>query len=125
MDYSASYKKFAEKYLGRSLRKQDGVSAAEISRAEKRLGVQLPEALRVYYRVAGNANELNTAHNQFYALSALEVEGDYLLFMDENQSVVSWGFRLADLKKKNPRVWQRNNSPRLNGTRRSNRSRRS
>lgn len=32
-----------------------------------------------------------------------------LVFADENQGVVSWGFREADLTEADPTVWQRNN----------------
>ena len=111
MDHTASFNAFAKKYLDRSLCKNDSVSVKEISKAEKRLGKKLPLALREYYRVAGNAEDLNTIHNHLYSIDNLEVDGDYLVFMDENQSVVSWGIRIEDLGKENPTVWQRNNTP--------------
>jgi hypothetical protein len=100
----------AAKYLDRALVRRDAISERRIAIVERRLGLLLPEALRAYYWVAGRAAALNTAHNQLLYPEDLGVEDNHLMFMDENQSVVSWGFRLADLAKADPVVWQRNNT---------------
>ncbi len=78
--------------------------------AEGRLGLRLPVALRAYYRLAGEA-EINTLHNQLLPPEDLEVQEGHLLFMDENQGVVSWGVRVKDLGAPDPVVQQRNNTP--------------
>jgi len=105
------YDGIAVAYLGRGLARRDGLSEAVIARAEKLLGVRLPEALREYYACAGNASGLNEAHNHFRNPRDLYFEGEYLMFMDENQAVVSWGIKRADLGEADPVVWQRNNTP--------------
>ena len=55
---------------------------------------------------------MNRIHNEFCNIEDLTVEDDYLIFMHENQSVVSWGIPLSSLKEENPAVWQRNNKSR-------------
>jgi hypothetical protein len=80
----------AAKYLDRALVRRDAISERRIAIVERRLGLLLPEALRAYYRVAGRAAALNTAHNQLLYPEDLGVEDNHLMFMDENQSVVSW-----------------------------------
>ena len=53
MDYRQLYDRLAVNFLGRSLASGDGLPANEIDEAERRIGVALPTALRVYYLVAG------------------------------------------------------------------------
>jgi hypothetical protein len=73
--------------------------------------VRIPASLAYYYQRAGRCAVLNALHHRLHAPAELVVENDYLLFMDENQSVVSWGFRRADCDQDDPTVWQRNNTP--------------
>ncbi|MEW6210795.1 MAG: SMI1/KNR4 family protein [Acidobacteriota bacterium] len=110
MDFASRYNRMVLKLLGRSLRRRDGSSERKIREAEKRLDIKLPLALREYHRVAGNLAELNKQHNQLLDLSDLVVEEGHLIFMHENQWVVSWGIRIEDLSCEDPAVWQRNNS---------------
>jgi cell wall assembly regulator SMI1 len=110
MDFASRYDQMVLKLLGRNLERRDGSSEREIRRAEKRLEHTLPLALREYYRVAGNLARLNKRHNQLLDLSDLVVEDNHLIFMHENQGVVSWGVRIEDLSREDPEVWQRNNS---------------
>jgi hypothetical protein len=108
-DYTEHFRKLARGYLGGPLRAEESMSEEKVHEAERRLGLTLPNALRAYYLVAGNCKTLNLRHDRLYAPENLEVDGDYLMFMDENQSVVSWGLRLSDLDEPDPIVWQRNN----------------
>jgi hypothetical protein len=80
-------------------------------RAEKRLGLALPPALRDYYLLAGAAAE-NREHNRLFAPEELVVEEDRLLFMEENQGVVTWGAALGRGPRADPVVWQRVNGDR-------------
>ena len=74
--------------------------------------MRIPGSLAYYYQRAGRCAALNALHHRLYAPAELVVvEGGYLRFMDENQSVVSWGFRTADCHVDDPTVWQRNNTP--------------
>ena len=109
--YSLSVDEIAPRYLGRGFTAEDGLPATAVDEAQQRLGVRIPASLAYYYQRAGRCTGLNALHHRFYAPSELVVESGYLLFMDENQSVVSWGFRTADCDEDDPTVWQRNNTP--------------
>lgn len=111
MTFEHSYRALARKFARRDLRPGDGVDERDLIAAEERLGVRLPAALRVFYRAVGHAPDLARVHNRLLAPSEIAADGRHLVFMEENQSVVSWGFRLADLAKEDPVVWQRNNTP--------------
>jgi len=110
MDFDAAYSKLIERHLGKLPRRTDGVPDAAIRRREKELGVKLPTSLRVYYRTAGKLTQQNKMHNILYDLHDLHVEDGFLIFMEENQAVVHWCFRLHDLDQIDPEVWQRVNS---------------
>jgi hypothetical protein len=97
--------------FGRGLRKRDGVSALRLRKAEERLGFKLPGALREFYGLAGAARETRR-HNWLYEPEDLVVEQRYLVFMDENQSVVQWGIPVRLLRRTDPGVWQRVNGDR-------------
>jgi hypothetical protein len=90
---------------------RDGVREQRLVRAEKRLGLALPAALRDYYLLAGAAAE-NREHNLLFAPEELIVEEGRLMFMEENQAVVTWGLPLGPGKRADPTVWQRVNSDR-------------
>jgi hypothetical protein len=106
-----TYQRLAERYLGRKLTHSDGIPAELIERAEKSLGLVLPAVVRDYYITCGRNDRFNRTHNFIRPLEAIAVEDGYLVFMDENQDVVSWGIPLADIAAAHPIVWQRNNTP--------------
>ena len=95
--------------FSRPLRKGDAVPEARLRRAEKRLGVALPGAMRDYYLLAGSAAE-NREHNVLFTPDELALEGGYLVFMEENQAVVHWGIPLSLTRRADPQVWQRVNA---------------
>jgi|SRR5208282_215947 len=95
--------------LGRGLTKRDGVAAtASLTAAEKRLKLQLPTALKIYYEMAGRL-QINTEHNVLYQPKSLTRLNDKLVFMEENQAVVFWGVDVAALNQLDPEVFQANN----------------
>jgi cell wall assembly regulator SMI1 len=96
-------------HVARDPRRADGCSEAAIAKAERRLGARLPEALRTYYLVAGRLDELNSAHNLLYGLGQLEIQDRRVIFMEENQAVVHWGFAVKSLADADPIVYQRAN----------------
>ncbi len=100
----------AERFLKRALLPTDALAPDLIASAERRLDIVLPESLRTYYSMAGECRDFNVVHNYLVPPSELGLDDDYLVFMQENQSVVSWGFRVSDLKQADPIVWQRNNT---------------
>src|SRR5688572_31484741 len=103
-------KEFVSRYLGRPWTAADGLLEKEIKKVETRLGIKLPSALRDFYLSVGAVSDLCSIHNVIFHPKDLVFEDGYLMFMDENQSVVSWGIKKKDLKKADPETWQRNNS---------------
>jgi len=108
--FASTFDALAVRYLGRHLSAADGVPPEELERHELRLGVRLPDALRAYMEMAGAVPEWNTIHNRFFSAEQLCFEDDFLIFMDENQGVVSWGIPRAELARADPPVWQRTNA---------------
>jgi hypothetical protein len=109
-NHAKTCKGFVEHYLGRPWTSADGLSEKDVKKAESRLGVTLPAALRTFYLSVGAVSELCCIHNTIFPPNDLSFEEGYLMFMDENQSVVSWGIKKKDLKMSDPEAWQRNNS---------------
>jgi hypothetical protein len=105
------YDDHSRRFLGRSLEPTDGLSEDEIKRGEERLKLRLPSALREYYLKAGALTEFNSIHNFILTPDELHVEDGFLMFMEENQGVVSWGLKISDFETNDPEAWQRNNTP--------------
>lgn len=85
-------------------------SAASVVRAEPRLGVRMPQALRDYYLALGNLSELNQAHNHLLAPADWYLESGELVFLVENQAVVFWGVAATDTRGADAAVFQGVNS---------------
>jgi hypothetical protein len=93
---------FRDKLL-EPLAETDGVTDVEIEAGLN--GASLPQSVRAYWRVAGN-HWLNTNHNQWLGLGEFQTNGEYTVFMIENQGVVAWAFRTDDLNAADPIVYQ-------------------
>jgi hypothetical protein len=82
-----------------------GFSINQMAEAESRLNLALPEALKDYFAVAGKSREMMDADFRLLAPEHLRVEGQYLVFCEENEWPAQWGIKLDDLAKfPNPRV---------------------
>lgn len=88
-DFGEQYRQ-AFSSLGRPLRRQDGIPEKELLAAEKQLGLRVPAALRDYYRIAGRADDFNCAHDELLPPTSWTIESRRLVFMVENQSVLSY-----------------------------------
>jgi hypothetical protein len=109
MSHRDRYIDLIRRHLGRDPKRGDGVTKAAIEKCERRLGVQLPAAVRDYYRMAGRLDQLNKAHNLLFTPEKLRVEDGHLWFMEENQAVVHWGLPVKRLAEGDPIVYQRAN----------------
>ncbi len=67
--------------------------------------------MRRFYRSLGRVDALCRAHHLVLPPKRLRVEEQHLVFMEENQDVVTWGVPLTSLGSDDPVVWQRNNTP--------------
>jgi hypothetical protein len=90
--------------LARPLTAADHIPEEEIAANEQRLGVKLPDALRVYYAVAGNMRRLNEAYNRLLAPADWRIERRVLVFLAENQGVVRWGVPATRSRRTDPAV---------------------
>lgn len=63
------------------------------------------------YGTLGAREEFCLVHNRLLSPDELVGGEDHLIFMEENQKVVSWGVRAEDLQRPDPEAWQRNNAP--------------
>ncbi|MEU2135245.1 hypothetical protein [Streptomyces sp. NPDC018352] len=105
----AEFRRLPERYLGRLWRASDGLPACEVEAAEARIGSTFPASLRSFYLTAGACEELLNSYHEFVPIEELCAEDGHLVFANENQDVVSWGFRVEDLSRPDPQVWQRVN----------------
>ncbi len=108
--FASEVDELAIRFLRKPLSGADAISLDVIEATEQSLSLTLPQPLRAYYSKAGRCSKLNSAHNRIVHPAEIEIADEHLLFMHENQNVVSWGFRLAELGETDPTVWQRNNT---------------
>jgi len=89
------------------LQEGDGYSPEELDAAEQRLGFKLPLALREWYQLAGQRENIVAPQNWLVSPAELEIEEEngLLVFHSENQQVVEWGIQADDLDLDNPPVW--------------------
>ncbi|MDO5693604.1 MAG: hypothetical protein Q4G70_14210 [Pseudomonadota bacterium] len=90
----------AASLLGRPLSARDGWSTRTLEQVEKRLGRELPTALRDFHRLVGRVERFTSGFEEFLPLDKLMLLDDKLLFLDENQGVCQWGVDDAG------QVWQ-------------------
>ena len=101
-----SISEIASRILRRSLKDDDGVPARQIKEVEDRLGLTLPVPLRDFYRYVGSNPLFMTAFEQVVPIEDLAAENGLLVFMEENQGVVSWALRFVDSHEEDPMVFQ-------------------
>lgn len=104
------YKSFLNQFINRGWKSDDGFKDDEILKAENRLGISFNKSLKEFYSTIGNVEELTKIHNEILHPDSVYIEDGYLIFMEENQGVVSWGLRLEENNLSEPIVWQRNNT---------------
>lgn len=83
---------------------QGGVSALDLTRAEKRLGLVLPPAFCEWYACCGARQDVWSVQDSLFTPRELRLDRDVLLFAAENRGVVGWGIRLEDLGADDPPV---------------------
>jgi hypothetical protein len=93
------------KSFGYPLKPSHALPASVIAKAEKRLEIKVPFALRDYYLVAGRERRFNQCHNRLLPPSEWRLDKRELIFMEENQWVVFWGVSIANPKSKDRPVY--------------------
>jgi hypothetical protein len=84
---------------------QDGIAVDQWEEAESRLGIVLPAGLREWYALAGGRRDIWSRQDHFLHPRDFRQNGDFLVFIVENQNVVEWGIRSEDLSEEDPPIY--------------------
>jgi len=102
----------------RPIKADDGVPIDQLDRAEERLNLRLPEALRELYLMAGRRRDLFKTMNRLLAPREIGLVEDPpgtdengLIFYTEEDGAVQWGIRMADIHLADPPVCLDNSEP--------------
>jgi hypothetical protein len=95
----ARFRLLFESLLNRKLTSKDGIEEGPKWRP-------MPETLKEFYRKAERVDSINRGHNRLYRPWEIERNNGYAIFMEENQSVVVWGFRTKDTAQDDPLIYQ-------------------
>jgi hypothetical protein len=82
--------------LARPLTPKDGCPEKRVAEGERRLGIQMPRALRDYYLLAGRFDRLNQAHDHLLPPEEWERTSGKVAFLVENQGVWQCSVKLND-----------------------------
>ena len=99
-------KETAEKLLGRSLEKNDGISIEIIEETELILDIKLQKYLKDFYSKIGNIQLFTESFNKIIDTDRLYFKDDKLVFLEENQEVCIWGINIYE---EDPIVYQNSN----------------
>jgi hypothetical protein len=83
----------------------DGLGEESVQARLAQRGLHIPQALFDYYAVAGY-HWVNKKQNRLRPIEELDWYSDWLIFMDDDQGLVSWGIQRQDLSSSDPVVWQ-------------------
>lgn len=86
------------------VRFEAGIRPRDLDRAESRLAVSLPLAVRELYERFGNRADVLSPVDRLLAPTELEVRDGVLVMLREAQNVVRWGVRVADLRDEDPPI---------------------
>jgi hypothetical protein len=100
------YLSIIRRLYGLSADIRHGYTERELSLAEQKLHCEFPVTLRQYYVQLGRNDAINTAYNRLLAPSEVYyTESKHLVFYEENQAVVVWGFPYQSPGAPNPGIW--------------------
>lgn len=100
------FRAIVEPLFGRLFITSDGIPEAELDSIPARCGYELPEALKDFYAVVGRFEPVLGAHNRFYPPGGLSRMDGKLVFCEENQVVVLWGYDEDQGRQTDPPVYQ-------------------
>jgi hypothetical protein len=100
------FRAIVEPLFGRPFTAADGIPEAELDAIAGRYGYELPEVLQDFYAVVGRFEPVLAAHNRFYQPGGLSRLDGKLVFCEENQVVVLWGYDEDQGWRTDPPVYQ-------------------
>jgi hypothetical protein len=95
-----------EPLFGRPFTAADGIPEADLDAVPGRCGYELPESLQDFYAVVGRFEPVLSPHNRFYPPGGLSRMDGKLVFCEENQVVVYWGYDEDQGWRTDPAVYQ-------------------
>lgn len=100
-------KETAEKILGRKLETSEGLNPDTIISAEKKLNIEFPQVLKDFYLSVGKIKLFTDAFEFFAQPKQIYIKNNKLIFLEENQAMLSWGIDLGELNRNdNIKVYQ-------------------
>lgn len=82
-----------------------GYPATALERSGRMLELPIPPALREWYQLVGEREEIWSRQDHLLSPDAIGVDAGHLVFCIENQSVVQWGIPLERLSDSDPPVY--------------------
>ncbi|WP_026532765.1 hypothetical protein [Arthrobacter sp. H41] len=89
---------------------EDGLSSAELEEMMQGKDFELPLALREFYLAVGATEDIMEAFHFFWDPDELEIEDGFLLFLEDEEELYTWGMKADQLSVPDPIVWRRNNA---------------
>jgi hypothetical protein len=83
----------------------DGLGDESVEARLAQRGLNIPTALSDYYSLVG-FHWINRQQNRLRPIEELDWYEDWLVFMDDEYGIVSWGIYKQDLETPDPVVWQ-------------------
>jgi hypothetical protein len=96
--YQKRLRALFESLLGRKLAPRDGI-------AETERWSSMPKRLREYYQLAGRLDSINCSFDRLYRPNKLDDVDGFRVFMEENQTVVLWAFKIEDADQEDPTIY--------------------
>lgn len=93
------------KILGRQPEPSEGLSPDAINSAESKLGVKLPPVLREFYQSVGKMPIFTDAFEFFAQPKQIYIKSNKLIFLEENQAMLSWGIDLNEINSDEVKVY--------------------
>jgi hypothetical protein len=100
------FRGIVEPLFGRPFTAADGIPEADLDAVPGRCGYELPEVLQDFYAVVGRFEPVLSPHNRFYPPGGLSRMDGKLVFCEENQAVVYWGYDEDQGWRTDPPVYQ-------------------
>jgi hypothetical protein len=99
------YEAHFREIFGSELVPEDGLGDEAVEARLAQRGLRIPLALIDYYSLIGY-HWINRARNRLRPIEELDWYEDWLVFMDDDHGIVSWGIHKQDLSIPDPIVWQ-------------------
>ena len=87
-----------------SWREHDGYDGRELTAAEHRLRMRIPELLTQFYRSWGRRSDMVRSRETLLGPDSLTIESGALIFAEENQAIYQWGIPCERIEEEDPPV---------------------